>query len=63
MGHHSPSHQLGMNRSSLLLPTPPWAKEENINPKVLHKHLLFLRRATWAKAWVEVEDRAHKQGL
>ena len=34
---------------------PPWAKETGISPRVLHKHLLFRRQATWAETWVEVE--------
>ena len=63
MGNHSPSHQWGMHIRSLFLPTPLWAKEDNISPKVLHKHLLFCKQATWAGAWVEVEDRALKLGL
>ena len=54
MGHHSPSHQWDMHRHSLFLPTPPWAKEGTISPKVLHKHLLFCRQAIAAKTWVEV---------
>ena len=29
----------------------------DINLKVLHKHLLFRRWATWARAWVKVEAK------
>ena len=43
MGHHGPRHQWDMHRHSLFLPTPPWAKEDSISPKVLHKHLLVRR--------------------
>ena len=42
---------------------PSWAREDSIIPKVLHKHLLFRRRATWVGVWVEVGDRAHKPRL
>ena len=52
MGHPRPSHQWDMHRRSLFLPTPPWAREDNISPRVLHKHLLFRKQATWARAWV-----------
>ena len=60
MRHHNPSHQWDLHKRSLFLPTLPWAKERSISPKVLHKHLLFCRWVTWARAWVEVEDRAHR---
>ena len=63
MGYHSPSHQWDMHRSNFFLPTLPWVREGSINPRMLHKHLLFCRRATWAKAWVEVKDRALRLGL
>ena len=65
IGHHSPSHQWDMHRRSLFLPTPPWAREDNISHRVLHKHLLFRRQAIGARAWVKVEvkDKAHRQGL
>ena len=54
-----PSHQWDMHRHSLFLLTLLWPSEDNISPK----HLLFRRRATWARAWVEVENRAHRPGL
>ena len=60
MGHHSPSNQWDMHRHCLFLPTPPWAKEDNISHRVLHKQLLFNRQA---RVWVEVKDRAHRPGL
>ena len=65
MGHHSPSHQWGMHRRNLFFPTMPWAKKNIISPKVSHKHLLFRKQTTWARAWVkvEVEDRAQRLGL
>ena len=78
MGHHSPNHQWDMHRRSLFLLTPPWAREDNISPRVLHKHLLFrntlqgpgktisilfCRHATRARVWVEIEDKAHRLGL
>ena len=63
MGHLSLSNQWEMHRHSLFLPTPSWAREDSISPKVLHKHLLFRRRATWAWAWAEVEDMAHMLAL
>ena len=63
MGHHSLNHQWGMHRRSLFLPTLPWAKEDSIGHRVLHKHLLFGRWTIWVGAWVEVEDRAHKPRL
>ena len=65
MGHHSPSHQLGLHTRNLFLPTLPWAREGSISPKVLHKHLLFHRWPTRARTWVkvEVEDKAHRSRL
>ena len=57
MGHHSLNHQWDMRRRSLFLLTPAWARGTSINPRVLHKHLLFRKWATRARAWVEVEDR------
>ena len=63
MGHHSPSHQWDMHRRSLFLLTPAWARGTSISPRVLHKHLLFHKRATWVEACFEVEDRAHKPAL
>ena len=64
MGHHSPNHQWDMHRRSLFPPTLPWAWEDSISAKVLHKHLLFGIQATRARAWVEVEveDKAHRSG-
>ena len=46
--------------SSLL---SPWAKGNSINPKALHRPLPLYDQARRAKAWVEVEDKAHKLGL
>ena len=63
MGHHSPNCQWDMRRRSLFLFTPAWARGTSVSPKVLHKHLLFHRRAIWARAWVEVEDRALRPEL
>ena len=66
MGHHSPNHQWDMHGHSLFLLTPVWARGTDISPRVLHKHLLFLRWATWAGAWVEVKAKTSKpilQGL
>ena len=59
MGLHTPSHQWDMHRHSLFLPTQPWSRKDNRSPRVLWKHLILRRRATWAKAWVEVEEKAH----
>ena len=42
---------------------PPWAKRASISPKALHIPLLLHNQARWAKAWVEVEARAHKPRL
>ena len=50
MRHHIPSHKWGMHRCGLFLLTPPWAREDSISPRLLHKHLLFRRQATWARA-------------
>ena len=50
IGHHSPSHQWDFHRCSLFLPTLTWANEGGISPRVLHKILLFRRRATSARA-------------
>ena len=63
MGHPSPSHQWDMHRCSLFRPTLPWAKEDGINLKVLHRDLLLCRHDGWARAWVEVKAMAHKPGL
>ena len=65
MGHHSPNHHWDMHRPSLFLPTPTWARGNDVSPRVLHKHLLFRRRTIWARVWVEVEveDRALKLRL
>ena len=45
--------------SSFLL-TPAWARGTDISPRVLYKHLLLHRWATWAKAWVGVEAKISK---
>ena len=63
MGHHSLSHQWDMHRCILFHLTLAWARGIGTSPRVLHKHLLFRRRAMWARSWVEVEDRALKPGL
>ena len=63
LGHHNPNHQWDMHRHSLFLLTPSWAKGTGINPRVLQKHLLFNRRATWARAWVGVEVKTSRPGL
>ena len=52
-----------MHRRSLFLLTPVWARGTGISPRVLHKHLILRRHATWGRAWVEVENRAHRSGL
>ena len=57
MAHHSPNRQWDMHIRSLFLLTPAWARGNGASPMVLHKHLLFCRRAIWARAWVEVEDK------
>ena len=59
MGHNSPNHQWDMHRRYLFLLTPAWAK----GPRVMHKHLLFRRRAIWARAWVGVEAKISKPVL
>ena len=65
MGHHNPSRQWDMRRRSLFLLTPTWANGNDVSPRVLHKHLLFYRRAILARAGVEVEveDKDLKPGL
>ena len=63
MGHHNPNHQWDMHRHSLFLLTPTCARGIGISPRVLHQHLLFYRRATWAKAWVKVKDRSLRLGI
>ena len=63
MGHHSPNHQWDMHGRSLFILTPAWARGTGISPRVLHKHLLFHERATWARACVGVKARTYKQGL
>ena len=50
LGHHNPNHQWDMHRHSLFLLNLAWAKGTDINPRVFHKHLLFSRRTTWARA-------------
>ena len=62
LGHHSPSHQWDTHRSSMFLFTPTRAREIGISPRVLHKHLLFHRWATWARVRVEVKDKDHRLG-
>ena len=52
MGHHNPSRQWDLRRRNLFLLTLAWARGADISPRVLHKHLLLRRWATWAKAWV-----------
>ena len=63
MGHLSPSHQWDVYRHSLFLLTPPWARRDSINRKVLHRALLLRNQAIWTRAGVKVEARAHKPGL
>ena len=63
MGQPSPSHQWDVHRLGLFLPTLPWAKGANISPRALYKPLLLQDQARWARAWAEVEARAHKPGL
>ena len=63
MGHLSHNHQWDVHRRDLFLITLTWAKGTNISLKVLHKHLLLRRQVGWAKAWVNVEGRAHRPGL
>ena len=50
MGHHSLKHQWDSHQRILFLLTPAWAKGTNVSPRVLRKHLLIRRRATWTKA-------------
>ena len=63
MGHPCPSHQWDIHKLSLFLLTPLWARGIVIIPKVLHKHLLLRRQATWVGEWVEVKGRAHRPRL
>ena len=63
MGHPSPNHQWDVRILDLFLLTLPWAKGTNISLKVLQRSLLFHNQVGWAKAWVEVEARAHRPGL
>ena len=63
MGHPSPNHQWDVHRLSLFLLTPQWPRGTSISLKVLHHPLLLHNQDGWAKAWVEVEVRAHKPRL
>ena len=63
MGHYSPNRQWDLHRRSLFLLTPVWARGTGVSPKVLHKHLLFRRRATWAREWVGVEAKTSRPVL
>ena len=62
MGHLSPSHRWDLHRRSMFLLTPVRARGTSISPRVLHKCLMLHRQATLARVWVEVEDRACRQG-
>ena len=42
---------------------PPWARGTSISPKALHNSLPHHNQVGWARVWVEVKVRAHKQGL
>ena len=55
MGHLSLSHQWDVRRLSF--------RVTSISLRVLHMPLLFHNQVGWAKAWVEVEARAHRSGL
>ena len=61
--YHGPNHQWDMHRRSLFLLTLAWTRGTGINPRVLNKHLLFSRRATWARAWIGVEVRTSRPRL
>ena len=63
MGHLSPSHQWDVHQCSLFRLTPPWARRDSINRRVLHRALLLCSHGRWASAWVEVEAGAQKLGL
>ena len=63
MGRPSPSHQWDVHRLDLFLLTLPWARGTNISPRTLHRPLLLHDLARQTKAWLEVEDMAHKPGL
>ena len=63
MGHHSPNYQWDSHRRSSFPLTPAWAKGTSVSSRVLHKHLLIYKRATWTRGWVEVKGMAHKPGL
>ena len=63
MGHPSPSHQWDIHRLGLFLCTLPWARGTNSSPRVLQRPLLLHYQAKQARAWVEVENRAHKLGI
>ena len=63
MGHHSPNYRWDVHKHRLFLLIPVWAKGTGISLRVLHKHLLCHRQAKEARAWVEVEGRAHKPRL
>ena len=52
MGHLSPNRQWDMHEHSLFLLTPAKARGTDISPRVPHKHLLFRRWATLARARV-----------
>ena len=63
MVHLGPSHQWDKYRHILFLLTPVWARGTGVSSRVLHKHLLFHRRATWARAWVRVEAKTSRPVL
>ena len=62
-GHPSPNHQWDIQKLGLFLLTPPWAMGTSISPRALHRPLPLHNQVGWARAWVEVEARAHKLGL
>ena len=63
MRHLSPSHQWDIHRLGLFLLTLPWARGTSISLRELHRPLPLHDQARRVRAWVEVEDKAHKPRL
>ena len=63
MGHLGPDYQWNISRHNLSLLTPTRARGISISPSVWHRHRVFHIQAREARAWVEVEYKAHRPGL
>ena len=56
------SHQWNRRGHSLFLHPLVWVRGTSMGPRVLCEHLTPHRQARGVRAWVEVEDRAHRLG-